>query len=288
MEIFYSFENDGRTAFLDPEESAHCIRVLRHRAGDTISVVDGLGTMMTCRLADDSPKGASAEILQRSEGWGSHPYSLRMAVCPTKNNDRYEWFVEKATEIGVDVVVPVIGERSERRVFKTDRARKVALAAMKQSLKATLPRIEEPVTVKEFLGGVSSPWLPTASQPCPGKREPLGTATTVGLSQQTVFLERQGLVEPAGLIEPAGVRMICYCFEGDTERRSIGDVLAEVPEGAEITIMIGPEGDFSPEEAALALEHGFIPVHLGPSRLRTETAAVTAATACYLHFIGLK
>ena len=79
--------------------------------------------------------------------------------------------------------------------------------------------------------------------------------------------------------------MICYCFEGETLRRSIEDVLAEAAEGANITIMIGPEGDFSPEEARLAVENGYIPVHLGPSRLRTETAAVTAATAVYLHYI---
>ena len=227
MEIFYARETGGGMAFLDPEESVHCVRVLRHRAGDEITVVDGEGTMMRCRLSDDSPKGASAEILERNEGWGGHPYSLTMAVCPTKNNDRFEWFVEKATEVGVDAVVPVIGDRSERRVFKT-----------KQSLKAQLPGIREPVSVKDFITGSQS-----------------------------------------------ALKLICYCFEGETQRMSIEDVLREVPEGTDITIMIGPEGDFSPEEAVLAVENGFIPVHLGPSRLRTETAAVTAATAVYLHFI---
>ena len=169
---------------------------------------------------------------------GGHDYSLTMAVCPTKNNDRFEWFVEKATELGVDVIAPVIGERSERKVFKTERSRKIALSAMKQSLKAKLPVIEEPVTVKDFIASAGS-----------------------------------------------GIKMICYCFEGETLRRSVEDVLKGVPKGAKITIMIGPEGDFSPEEARQALENGFIPVHLGPSRLRTETAAVTAATAVYLHFI---
>ena len=238
MEIFYARETGGGMAFLDPEESVHCVRVLRHRAGDEITVVDGEGTMMRCRLSDDSPKGASAEILERNEGWGGHPYFLTMAVCPTKNNDRFEWFVEKATEVGVDAVVPVIGDRSERRVFKTERSRKIALAAMKQSLKAQLPGIREPVSVKDFITGSQS-----------------------------------------------ALKLICYCFEGETQRMSIEDVLREVPEGTDITIMIGPEGDFSPEEAVLAMENGFIPVHLGPSRLRTETAAVTATTAVYLHFI---
>ena len=238
MEIFYAKEVAGKTVFLDQEESAHCIRVLRHRAGDEITVVDGLGTMMRCRLTDDSPRNAEAEVLERTDGWGGHPYSLTMAVCPTKNNDRFEWFVEKATEVGVDAVVPVIGDRSERKVFKTERSRKIALSAMKQSLKARLPGICEPVSVKDFITGSQS-----------------------------------------------ALKLICYCFEGETQRRSIEDVLREVPEGTDITIMIGPEGDFSPEEAVLAVENSFIPVHLGPSRLRTETAAVTAATAVYLHFI---
>ena len=238
MEIFYANQISGNEVFLDTDESAHCVRVLRHRTGDEISVVDGLGTMMRCRVTDDSPKGVSAEILESFPGWGGHPYSLTMAVCPTKNNDRFEWFVEKATEIGVDRIVPVIGERSERRVFKPERSRKIAMSAMKQSLKACLPSVEEPIPVKDF---ISFPY--------------------------------------------AEIKLICYCFEGDTERRSIEDVLREVPEGSDITVMIGPEGDFSPQEAQLAVENGFIPVHLGPSRLRTETAAVTAATAVYLHFM---
>ncbi len=252
MEIFYAKENDGKTVFLDQEESAHCVKVLRHRTGDEITVVDGLGTMMRCRLADDSPKGASAEIVETFHDWGGHPYSLTMAVCPTKNNDRFEWFVEKATEVGVDKIVPVIGDRSERRVFKPERSRKIALSAMKQSLKARLPIVAEPVSVKDFI------LSPVAVQSSP-------------------VAERS---RSAG-----DIKLICYCFEGETLRRSIGDVLAEAAEGANITIMIGPEGDFSPEEARLAVENGYIPVHLGPSRLRTETAAVTAATAVYLHYL---
>ncbi len=240
MEIFYAYETEGQTAFLDQEESAHCVRVLRHRAGDEIVVVDGCGNMHRCRLIDDSPKGAAAEILETVPDWGGHSYSLNMAVCPTKNNDRFEWFVEKATELGVDVISPVIGERSERKVFKTERSRKIALSAMKQSLKARLPMVEEPVSVRDFILAHS------------GK---------------------------------GGIKMICYCFEGETERRSIEDVLGEASADASITVLIGPEGDFSPDEAKLAVENGFVPVHLGPSRLRTETAAVTAVTACYLHSI---
>ena len=240
MEIFYAYEINGTSALLDAEESAHCVKVLRHRTGEDITVVDGQGNMYRCRLTDDSPKEAEAEILETVSGWGGHSYSLNMAVCPTKNNDRFEWFVEKATELGVDVISPVIGERSERKVFKTERSRKIVLSAMKQSLKAKLPVVEKPVSVRDFILGHSG---------------------------------------------DASVKMICYCFEGEALRRSIKDVLEGIPAGSEITVLIGPEGDFSPEEARLAIEHGFVPVHLGPSRLRTETAAVTAATACYLHFM---
>ena len=116
-------------------------------------MIDGLGTMYRCRLVDDSPKGAEAEVLEAFPGWGGHPYHLTVACCPTKNNDRFEWFVEKATEIGVDRIIPVIGDRSERKVYKTDRALRIALSATKQSLKSRIPEIAEPVSVKDFISG---------------------------------------------------------------------------------------------------------------------------------------
>lgn len=240
MEIFYAHESDGTDVRLDPEESAHCVKVLRHRSGDEVTVVDGDGTMFRCRLTDDSPKSAAAKVLETFPGWGGHPYSLTMAVCPTKNNDRFEWFVEKAVEFGVDEIAPVIGERSERKVFKPERSRKIALSAMKQSLKARLPLVAEPVSVKDFI-----------------------------------------------LSGRKGLKLICYCFEGGRKRISIKEALASLDlHGCpEVTVLIGPEGDFSPEEAELALEHGFLPVHLGESRLRTETAAVAAVASCYFHFV---
>lgn len=237
MEIFYAYEVEGGIARLDTEESGHCVRVLRHRTGDEISVIDGLGSMFRCRLSDDNPKGASAEVLETFPEWGSHPYRLTVACCPTKNNERFEWFVEKATEVGVDRIVPVIGERSERKVYKTDRAARIALSATKQSLKARIPVIDEPLSVRSFIDSCKD--------------------------------------------SPA-VKLIAYCFEDENHpRRSIKDALS----GKEIVILIGPEGDFSPEEARHALDAGFIPVHLGSSRLRTETAAVTAAEAVYFHFL---
>ena len=242
MELFYAYETDGRFCRLDADESGHCVRVLRHRAGDEIHVIDGLGTMFRCRLTDDNPKGAEAEVLEAFPGWGGHPYRLTVACCPTKNNDRFEWFVEKATEVGVDRIVPTIGERSERKVYKTDRALRIALSATKQSLKARIPEIAEPISVKDFI---------CQSEPAEQAKESL--------------------------------KLIAYCFEGDTKRISIQEAL-KAYEGKDITILIGPEGDFSPEEARLAVEHGYVPVHLGASRLRTETAAVLAAAAVYLSY----
>lgn len=240
MEIFYASEIDGSVCFLDREEAAHCVKVLRHRCGDEVNVIDGRGTLYRCRLTSDSPKGCRAEILSREPGWGSHPYRLDMAVCPTKNNDRYEWFVEKAVEVGVDVISPVIGEHSERKVYKTERAEKIALSAAKQSLKSEVPVIEEPCSVKEFI-----------------LRNAAGKA----------------------------MKLIAYCFEDETHpRTSIKTALAG-SDADDVIVLIGPEGDFSKEEAALAIENGFIPVHLGASRLRTETAAVTAAEAVYFRHL---
>ena len=245
MELFYAYDSDGRLCRLDSDESGHCVRVLRHRVGDEIHVIDGCGTMFRCRLTDDNPKSAEAEVLEAFPGWGGHPYRLTVACCPTKNNDRFEWFVEKATEVGVDRIVPVIGERSERKVYKTDRAYRIALSATKQSLKARIPEIAEPLSVKDFIQ--------------------ISPLASLGRNDSTPL------------------KLIAYCFEGDTKRISIQDAL-KAYERNEVTILIGPEGDFSPEEAHLAVENGYIPVHLGASRLRTETAAVLAATAVYLRY----
>jgi 16S rRNA (uracil1498-N3)-methyltransferase len=238
MELFYSNEIEGGICRLDKDESGHCAKVLRHRCGDEISVIDGCGTLYRCRITSDSPKGVEAMVLSSEENWGGHSYNLHMAVCPTKNNDRYEWFAEKACEVGLDRISPVIGEHSERRVFKTSRLEKILVSAAKQSLKAAVPSVSEPVSVKEF-------------------------------------------IKEFGGQDRKVLKMIAYCFEDErVPRRSIKEVL-EGFDGDEIIVMIGPEGDFSKAEAEMALEHGFIPVHLGASRLRTETAAVTAVEAVY-------
>jgi 16S rRNA (uracil1498-N3)-methyltransferase len=241
MELFYSRDIEGGICRLDQDESGHCIKVLRHRSGDEISVIDGCGTLYRCRITSDSPKGVEAIIIDSEEGWGGHPYHLHMAVCPTKNNDRFEWFAEKACEIGFDVLSPVFGDHSERKVLKTARVEKILVSAAKQSLKAAIPIVNEPVSVKEFIK------------------------------------------EAAG--DDKSLKLIAYCFEDErVPRRSIKEVLNSF-EGTDITVMIGPEGDFSRAEAEAALEAGFIPVHLGESRLRTETAALTAAASVYFRYM---
>ena len=240
MELFFSQDIAGGTLRLNHDESGHCIKVLRHRCGDEISVIDGCGTLYRCRITSDSHKGVEAIVLESQADWGGHNYNLHLAVCPTKNNDRYEWFAEKACEIGFDTLSPIIGEHSERRVLKTQRVEKILVSGAKQSLKAAIPTVNEPVSVKEFI-------------------------------QQSAGSE--------------ALKLIAYCFEDEQHpRRSIKQVL-KTYDGSDIIVMIGPEGDFSKEEAELAMASGFIPVHLGDSRLRTETAALTAAAAVYFRYM---
>ena len=241
MELFYSRDIEGGFCRLDQDESGHCIKVLRHRSGDEISVIDGCGTLYRCRITSDSHKGVEAVVLDSEEGWGGHPYRLHLAVCPTKSNDRFEWFAEKACEIGFDELSPIIGEHSERKVLKTPRVEKILVSAAKQSLKAAVPEVNEPVSVKEFI--------------------------------------------KASKDETDTLKLIAYCFEDErVPRRSIKEVLNAF-EGKDIIVMIGPEGDFSHSEAEAALAAGFIPVHLGDSRLRTETAALTAAASAYFRYM---
>jgi RNA methyltransferase, rsmE family len=235
MEIFWTEDIAGGICRLGEEESAHCVRVLRHRAGDRINIIDGHGTMYECTLVADSPKGAEARIEQAHQNWGGHPYDLTMAVCPTKNIDRYEWFAEKATEFGVDRIVPVIGEHSERKILKPERMNRILLSAAKQSLKASIPEFSDTTSVRKFIES---------------------TAGTEAL------------------------KLIAYCFEDGQERTSIREVL-EKNDAKEVIVLIGPEGDFSREEADAAVAAGYVPVHIGESRLRTETAALASVSMIY-------
>ena len=264
MELFYSQDIEGGICRLDHDESGHCVKVLRHRAGDEISVIDGCGTLYRCRITSDSHKGVEAMVLDSTENWGGHNYRLHMAVCPTKNNDRYEWFAEKACEIGLDEISPVIGEHSERRIFKTARLEKILVSAAKQSLKGAVPVVNEPVTVKEFI------------RDCRVVGSPRNVCEDFALGTDVKSMNSDTV---------APLKLIAYCFEDESvPRKSIKEVLQGY-EGSDIVVLIGPEGDFSREEAELAIANGFIPIHLGDSRLRTETAALTAVSATYFRYM---
>jgi 16S rRNA (uracil1498-N3)-methyltransferase len=237
MELFYSTEMENGLCTLAEEESRHCAKVLRHAVGDTINVIDGCGSLYTCKILECGKK-VVCSVEQVQENFGAHGYNLTMAVCPTKNIDRYEWFLEKATEMGVDVIAPVIGEHSERRIIKPERLEKILVSAAKQSLKGAIPVLQEAVSVKQFIK------------------------------------------EHA---EVPGVKLIAYC--GEQEKVTLAQAVKEarnlLPDSPTLTILIGPEGDFSPAEVDAAIAAGFRPLTLGDSRLRTETAAVASVAGVY-------
>ena len=237
MELFYSTQIENGLCTLTEEESRHCAKVLRHNVGDTINVIDGCGSLMECRIIECGKKVVcSVEKVQ--EGFGTHKYHLTMAVCPTKNIDRYEWFLEKATEMGMDEVVPVIGEHSERRIIKPERLEKILVTAAKQSLKGAIPVLRDAVSVKQFIKECAA---------------------------------------------AEGVKLIAYCGEQEkiTLAQAVQKAVAANPGTPRITVLIGPEGDFSPAEVEAAIGAGFSPLTLGDSRLRTETAAVAAVAGVY-------
>ncbi len=272
MEIFYSRKVDGSFCTLDEEESAHCVRVLRHREGDEIHVIDGEGTFYTCSIVDASPKAVGARVLGIEKDWGAHPYRLTMAVCPTKNIDRYEWFAEKGTELGLDEIVPTIGERSERKVFRADRLERILLSASKQSLKGAIPKIGEMMSVREFI-----------------EKAPKDALKLIAYCFENEEAPRISIKDALLKSFAAGGQAEAYTEDGigrESVRGEIGRPEAGRGENLpEIVILIGPEGDFSRGEAEAALAAGFVPVHLGASRLRTETAALTAVEAVYFHFM---
>lgn len=268
MELFYSTEMENGLCTLSEEESRHCAKVLRHTVGDLINVIDGSGRLYTCRIIECGKRVVCSEV-SAVEGFGAHGYHLTMAVCPTKNMDRYEWFLEKATEMGMDAVVPVIGEHSERRVVKPERMEKILVSAAKQSLKGAVPVLRDAVSVKQFIkDSGSAPGVKLIAY-C-GEQEKV----TLREAVEEAF-RASGAVARAGshaVATEASCGAVC-------EAPAAGG--ADVAGKPCITILIGPEGDFSPAEVEAAVEAGFRPLTLGESRLRTETAAVAAVAGVY-------
>ncbi len=142
MHLFYTPDLQNDTYRLSEEESKHCARVLRLAEGDTLFLVDGKGLFCEAIITIAHPKACELKIVNRKVEYGKREFRLTMAVAPTKNIDRYEWFLEKATEIGIDAVIPVIGRYSERKEIKPERLEKVMISAIKQSIKAYLPQLQ--------------------------------------------------------------------------------------------------------------------------------------------------
>jgi len=224
MHLFYTPDLQDDTYRLSEEESKHCVRVLRLTEGDKLCLVDGKGLFCEAVIISAHPKACLLQVVDRKPNFGKRDYRLTIGVSPTKNIDRYEWFLEKATEIGIDEIIPLISRYSERKEIKHERLEKVMVSAIKQSIKAYLPGLSPIRTFKE-----------TIKMPF------------------------------------AGQKFIAHCNEG--EKVLLRDV---VEKGKDVLVLIGPEGDFSNEEVELAVKEGFIPVSLGDSRLRTETAALVA------------
>ncbi len=151
MQLFFVSDWSDNGAELSSEESRHCVQVLRKKVGDEIIGVDGKGHLLTMRIREVSKKQVGAEVLRVQENWNALPYQFHLLVAPTKNADRLEWLLEKATEVGISRITPVICQRSERKTLRLDRLEKVLLAAMKQSLKGYLPQLDEPMRFKDCL-----------------------------------------------------------------------------------------------------------------------------------------
>jgi len=231
MQIFYSSNVSEGKALFSRAESMHCLKVLRMKRGDSISFTDGSGSLYEGLITGDDPAGMIAKVISVSHEAGKRTYRLHMAISPLKNEDRLEWFIEKAVETGIDEITPVMCSRTEKKRIRKERLGGLIISAMKQSIKSYLPLLNEPVPFAGFVEG--------------------------GLT---------------------GKRLIACC-DPEVERIPI---TAAFSRGEDVTILIGPEGDFTPEEIARAVKSGFTPVHIGSSRLRTETAGIAACCSVYL------
>jgi 16S rRNA (uracil1498-N3)-methyltransferase len=170
MHIFFEPSIQPDIITLSAEESQHCARVLRLRPGQEVGIADGKGTFAMASLLEVHAKGTTASILNR-QNTPARPYRLHMAVAPTKNIDRFEWFLEKATECGIEEITPIICAQSERTVVKSDRLQKILLAAMKQSQRAWLPMLHETVKCKDFIKQIDGSQLACMAHCAEGEKQ---------------------------------------------------------------------------------------------------------------------
>ena len=248
MNLFYA-PDILQTLALPEEESQHCVKVLRMKAGEHIHIIDGVGGLYEAEIIEAHPKRTQISIISEQHEYGRRPFRLHLAVAPTKNIDRFEWFVEKATEIGFDELTPLCCRYSERKVIKPERIEKILVSAAKQSLKAYVPRLNPMMTVKEFI-----------SQNCPSELGGRAQRAEGGCNSQLSTLNSQ--------------LFIAHCYDQPKQH-----LFNACQPGGDVIVMVGPEGDFSEEEVELALRNSYQAITLGESRLRTETAGVVA---CHL------
>lgn len=222
--MFYNPEINLNTEsfFFNKEESKHIVKVNRKQSGDILLVTNGLGILFTTEITLASDSKCTVKVISKKVA-EKPSYNLHLAVAPTKMNERFEWFLEKATEIGITTITPIICDHSERKVINKERFEKIILAAMKQSNQYYLPKLNDAMSFTDFI---------------------------VKSNNDT--------------------KLIAHCAE-ENEKKYLKNILQP---NENITVLIGPEGDFSPKEITLAIEKKYRPVSLGKTRLRTETAAI--------------
>ncbi|MDN4164306.1 16S rRNA (uracil(1498)-N(3))-methyltransferase [Cytophagales bacterium LB-30] len=226
MQLFYL--PDIAQATLSEAESLHCVKVLRHQTGDTLHVTDGAGHLYQAQILEAKAKACKLhnfQLVREEEPKGFH---IHLAIAPTKNIERMEWFVEKTIELGIDQITFLKCQNSERKGINLERMEKKAVGAMKQSLHLRLPQLSEEIPFSTFL--------------------------------------KQAEAEQ---------KFIAYVDENHTKH--LKNCLKE---NQRYLVLIGPEGDFTSEEIQYALASGFMPISLGNSRLRTETAGLAACMMC--------
>ena len=231
MYLFYA-PNIAVEPVFPEEESGHCVQVLRRTTGDEIMVTDGVGNLYRCAITNPHRKHCEVKIVSVETPAPLHEGFIRICVAPTKNIDRLEWCIEKCVEMGVDEIVPILCDHSERKTVNIERLNKILVSAAKQSLKTRFPVLQ-----------------------------PLTKMTDLHLN---------------------GDKFIAHCIEGYKPTDNKYALQQRVVRGHETTILIGAEGDFSPQEVKWALENEYIPVSLGAARLRTETAAIVACHTAVL------
>ncbi|MDT0559182.1 16S rRNA (uracil(1498)-N(3))-methyltransferase [Ichthyenterobacterium sp. W332] len=226
MQLFFNTDlvKDSTDITFSKEESRHIAKALRKKNGDILCITNGKGWLFEAVIISNDIKRCIAKI-NKAEYHKPKDYYLHLAVAPTKMNDRYEWFLEKATEIGIHEITPILCDNSERKILKKERFEKIIQSAMKQSLQYHLPKLNDAISFKKFLD-----------------------------------------------TNKDDLRFIAHCE--DSERKSLK---SQIKPKQKITVLIGPEGDFSTTEIKTALDYNYSPVILGHNRLRTETAAIVVS-----------